>query len=100
MNREEPSSKAARALRTKGSEAEEDWMWQERVRSRALMTIGSGRMGVSALSAVVQVILSRKGISRSHLCPWGNLPDDVKILEPEGPMSLAMREFVWILEVG
>ena len=53
MNRGDPSSKAARALRTKGSEAEEDWMWRERVRLRALMTIGSGRMGVFALSAVV-----------------------------------------------
>ena len=53
VNRGDPSSKAARALRTKGLEAEEDWMWQERVRSRALMTIGSGRIGVFALSAVV-----------------------------------------------
>ena len=46
------------------------------------------------------MILSRKGISGSHLCSWGNLPDDVKILEKERPASLAMREFVRILEVG
>ena len=48
----------------------------------------------------IQVILSRKGISGSHLCSWGNLPDDVKILEKEGPASLVMREFACILEVG
>ena len=42
----------------------------------------------------------RQGISGSHLCPRGNLPDDVKILEKEGPASLAMRELVRILEVG
>ena len=42
----------------------------------------------------------RKGICRSHLCPRGNLPDNVKILEKEGPMSLATREFARILDVG
>ena len=48
----------------------------------------------------IQEILSRKGISGSHLCSRGNLPDDVKILEKEGPASLAMRELARILEVG
>ena len=56
--------------------------------------------GVYVVSSGIQVIFSRKGISRSHLCPWGNLPDDVKILEKEGPASLATREFARILEVG
>ena len=42
----------------------------------------------------------RKGICRSHLCPRGNLPDDVKILEKEGPVSLVTREFARIFEVG
>ena len=46
------------------------------------------------------MILSRKSISGSHLCSWGNLPDNVKILEKEGPASLVMRELVRILEVG
>ena len=53
MNSGEPLSNAASALSTKGSEAEEDLMWQANVRSRELMTMGSGRMGVSALSSVV-----------------------------------------------
>ena len=55
---------------------------------------------VCVVGSGIQVILSRKGISRSHLCSWGNLPDDIKILEKEGPASLAMRELVQILEVG
>ena len=46
------------------------------------------------------MILSRVGISRSHLRPRCNLPDDVKILAEEGPVGLVMREFVRILEVG
>ena len=46
------------------------------------------------------MILSRKGISRSHLCSRGNLPDNVEILEEEGPVCLATREFARVLEVG
>ena len=46
------------------------------------------------------MILLREGIHRSHLCSWGNLPDDVKILEKEGPASLVTRELARILEVG
>ena len=55
---------------------------------------------VHIISSGVQVILLRKGISRSHLHSWGDLPDDVKVLEEEGPASLVMREFVRIFEVG
>ena len=56
--------------------------------------------GICIVGGGIQVILSRKGICGSHLCPWGNLPDNVKILEKEGPASLATREFARILEVG
>ena len=56
--------------------------------------------GVHIVGSGIQVILSRKGISGSHLCPWGNLPDNVKVLEKERPASLATREFAQILEVG
>ena len=55
---------------------------------------------VCVVSSGIQVIFSRKGISRSHLCSQGNLPDDVKILEKEGPVGLATRELLQILEVG
>ena len=56
--------------------------------------------GVCIVSSGIQVILSREGIGGSHLCPWGNFPDDVKVLEKEGPASLATREFAQIFEVG
>ena len=56
--------------------------------------------GVCIVGSGIQVIFLRKGISGFHLCSWGNLPDDVKILEKEGPAILAMREFAWIFEVG
>ena len=46
------------------------------------------------------MILSRKGISRSHLCSQGNLPDNVEILEKEEPVCLATRELARVLEVG
>ena len=55
---------------------------------------------VCIVGSDIQVILSRNGISGSHLCSRGNLPDDVKVLEKEGPASLVMRELVRILEVG
>ena len=46
------------------------------------------------------MILSRKGISGSHLCSQGNFPDDVEVLEKEGPASLMTRELARVLEVG
>ena len=55
---------------------------------------------VCIISSGIQVVLSRKGISGSHLCPRSNPPDNVKILEKEGPASLATRELARILEIG
>ena len=48
----------------------------------------------------VKVILLRESISRSHVCSWGNCPNDVKVLEKEGPASLSLREFTRVLEIG
>ena len=56
--------------------------------------------GVCIVGSGIQVIFVREDICRSHLGSRGNLPDDVKVLEKEGPASLAMREFTRILEVG
>ena len=42
----------------------------------------------------------REGICGSHLCPRGDFPDNVKVLEEEGPVSLATGEFARIFEVG
>ena len=63
-----------------------------------------GEKGIGGSSIVtlcsVQVIFSRESISRPHLRPWGDLPNDVKILEKEGPAGLATRKFLRILEIG
>ena len=48
----------------------------------------------------VYVVLVREGISRSHLCSWSNIPDDVKVLKEERPASLASRKFARVLQVG
>ena len=71
MNRGEPSSSTTRALRTKGSEAEEDLMWRAKTRSRALITKGSGRIAVLALSAVVSRWSFQEGASASPMCVPG-----------------------------
>ena len=42
---------------TRGSVEEDDWIWQARVRSRALITAGSGTIAVSALSDEVSTWL-------------------------------------------
>ena len=55
---------------------------------------------VCIIHSSVQVVFMREGISRSHLHPRGDLPDNVKVLEEEGPASLATRDFVRVLEVG
>ena len=50
--------------------------------------------GVCIVSSGIQVILSRESVHRSHLHSRGHFPDNVEILEKEGPASLVTREFV------
>ena len=56
--------------------------------------------GIYIVSCGIQVILLRECVHRSHLHSRGYFPDNVKILEKEGPASLMTREFAQILEVG
>ena len=55
--------------------------------------------GVCIVSCGIQVILLRESIRRSHLHSRGYFPDNVEILEKEGPASLATREFVRIFQI-
>ena len=55
--------------------------------------------GVCILCSGIQVILLRKSIHGPHLCFRGYFPDNVEILEKEGPVSLATREFVRIFKI-
>ena len=48
----------------------------------------------------INMVLMRESISGSHLCSRSNLPDNVKVLKEERPVSLVMREFVRVLQVG
>ena len=42
----------------------------------------------------------RESICESHLHARGDPPDNVEVLEEEGPVSLLTREFVGVFEVG
>ena len=55
--------------------------------------------GIHVVSCGIQVILSRESVRRPHLHSRGHLPDNVEILEKEGPVSLSTREFTGVLEV-
>ena len=56
--------------------------------------------GIHVVSRGIQVILSRESVHRLHLHSRGHLPDNVEILEKEGPVSLMTREFVRIFQIG
>ena len=56
--------------------------------------------GICVVSSGIQVILLRESICGPHLHTKGYPPDNVEILEEEGPVCLAMREFARVLEVG
>ena len=42
----------------------------------------------------------RESISRSHVSSRGDSPDDIKVLKKKGPVSLSLREFVRVFEIG
>ena len=55
--------------------------------------------GIDIVSHGIQVILLRESVCRSHLHSRGHFPDNVKILEKEGPVSLSTREFMRIFQI-
>ena len=55
---------------------------------------------VGIILSSIYVVLARESISRSHLCSWSNPPDNVKVLKEERPMSLLMRQFMRVFQVG
>ena len=56
--------------------------------------------GICIVSSGIQVILPRESICGSHLCTRGYFPDNIEILEEEGPACLSTRQFARVLEVG
>ena len=56
--------------------------------------------GMCIILCGINVVLLRERISRFHLCHRSNLPANVKVLKQERPVSLAMREFAGVFQVG
>ena len=54
---------------------------------------------ISIVPCGVQVIPPGESVSRSHVSPRGDLPDQIKVLKKEGPASLSAREFARVLEI-
>ena len=52
--------------------------------------VGNDR-GVDIIRGSVNGVLTREGISRGHLRTRENLPDNIKVLEKEGPTGLSPR---------
>ena len=56
-----------RAFNTKGSEDDEDLMWQARARSKALMITGFGNnRGINIIQESIDEITARQGIGRER----------------------------------
>ena len=62
---------------------------------------GVGKDGsIGIVLSGVEVVPPRESISRSHVSSRGDLPDDIKVLKKEGPVSLSSREFARVFEIG
>ena len=42
----------------------------------------------------------REGVGWGHLGTQEDFPNDVKVLEKQGPASLALRQFVGVFDIG
>lgn len=47
----------------------------------------------------VNKVFLRQGIGWGHLGSWGNLPDDINILEEKSPSGLAARGFSRVFDI-
>ena len=54
---------------------------------------------ISIVSSGIEVIPPGESISRSHVSPWGNLPDKIKVLKKERPVGLSSGEFARVFEI-
>ena len=61
---------------------------------------GVGKNGsVNIVPSGVEVILSGESISGSHVSARGDLPDEIKVLKKERPVSLPLREFARVFKI-
>ena len=55
---------------------------------------------VCSVLSGVEVIPPRESISRPHVSPWGDSPNEIKVLKKKRPASLSAGEFARVFEVG
>ena len=55
---------------------------------------------VSVVPSGVEMVPLGESIGRSHVGARGDLPDEIKVLKKEGPVSLPSGELARVLEIG
>ena len=55
---------------------------------------------VSIVRGGIDLVIVGKGISRSEFGTRENLPDNIEVLQKEGPVGLSTREFVGVFDIG
>ena len=56
--------------------------------------------GVYIIQGGIDEVTAREGIGWGHLGTWEDLPNDIEVLEKQGPTSLASRQFVGVFDIG
>ena len=64
----------------------DDWVGDD----RSIDVVGGG----------VNEVTGREGVGGSHLGTQEDFPDDIKVLEEQGPASLVLRQFARVLYIG
>ena len=88
-------------------------MKHERVRGRGRFDVTSkskvqgidnhwlrNNRGVNIIQGSVYGITMRQGVGGGHLGTRKDFPKYIKVLEEEGPVSLALRQFVGVFDIG
>ena len=60
--------------------------------------VGNDR-GVDIIRGSVNEVTTGEGVSRGHLGTRKNPPDDIKVLEEEGPTGLSLRQFARVFYI-
>ena len=55
---------------------------------------------VSIVRGGIDLVIAGKGISQSEFGTRENLPDNIEVLQKEGPAGLSTREFAGVFDIG
>ena len=56
--------------------------------------------GVNIIQGSINGVMAREGVSWDHFGIREDFPDDIKVLEKQGPVSLASRQFAGVFDIG